>query len=601
MPGLNENQLVAWLVVFLLQLQIVHGISNNAMDSIFKFLKAISKILSNGERSLSLQHFFQYFPSSLYVAMSFIKFSNSLFKEYPVCPSCKCVYSVIDECIETCGTIRQPKKCVNKVGHQRCGSDVVLCNNTGSGTLIFKPIQAFCYGSIGNWLVSKVSRTPSFLQDCELWKARSPVNSSQYWDVYDGSIWVDMQPFLKNPYHLALQLNIDWFQPYKHLSYSVGAMYITVLNLPSKERYKLKNVFLAGVIPGPDEPKHDINDFLRPLVSELLDLWHHGIAVSLLDGSSITIKCALFCLACDIPAGRKVAGFIGHSGRLGCSKCLKEFKPIQSARGKLNYSGFDRNNWQKRTESHHRECVNRILSIKMKTEREKKEKELGCRYSALLDLPYFDPVRMTIIDPMHNLFLGTAKRFMTVLTDDMITKEDIVVIQDTVSSFKVPRGVGRILWKIKSNFSGLTAEQWMNWTIIYSIAALKGKISDEVLECWRHFVLGCRCILKFNPTKRDVDLADALFLRFCTKFESIFGGERMTPNMHLHCHLKECIVDFGPLRNFWLFSFERYNGILENQKTNNANIEPQLMKQVIRVKKLVGLLPPALELLARLF
>ena len=40
----------------------------------------------------------------------------------------------------------------------------------------------------------------------------------------------------------------------------------------------------------------------------------------------------------------------------------------------------------------------------------KRQQELeGCRYSVLLDLPYFDPVRMTIIDPMHNLYLGTAK------------------------------------------------------------------------------------------------------------------------------------------------------------------------------------------------
>ena len=32
---------------------------------------------------------------------------------------------------------------------------------------------------------------------------------------------------------------------------------------------------------------------------------------------------------------------------------------------------------------------------------------------------------------------------------------------------------------------------------------------------------------------------------------------------------------------FWLFSYERFNGILGNQPTNNRHIEPQLMKSFL--------------------
>ena len=42
------------------------------------------------------------------------------------------------------------------------------------------------------------------------------------------------------------------------------------------------------------------------------------------------------------------------------------------------------------------------------------ESRYGARYSELLRLPYFDCVRFTIVDPMHNLFLGTAKHLMEV-------------------------------------------------------------------------------------------------------------------------------------------------------------------------------------------
>ena len=43
--------------------------------------------------------------------------------------------------------------------------------------------------------------------------------------------------------------------------------------------------------------------------------------------------------------------------------------------------------------------------------------------------------------------------------------------------------------------------------------------------------------------------------------------------MHLHRHLKECITDYGPVLNFWLFGFERYNGILESYPANSLSVE----------------------------
>ncbi len=37
------------------------------------------------------------------------------------------------------------------------------------------------------------------------------------------------------------------------------------------------------------------------------------------------------------------------------------------------------------------------------------EKKYGVRNSELLRLPYFDVVNFHVVDPMHNLLLGTAK------------------------------------------------------------------------------------------------------------------------------------------------------------------------------------------------
>ena len=47
-------------------------------------------------------------------------------------------------------------------------------------------------------------------------------------------------------------------------------------------------------------------------------------------------------------------------------------------------------------------------------------------------------------------------------------------------------------------------------------------------------------------------------------------------------HLQDCILDYGPVRGFWCFPFERYNGILGAYPTNNKNIEVQMMNRFIR-------------------
>jgi hypothetical protein len=74
--------------------------------------------------------------------------------------------------------------------------------------------------------------------------------------------------------------------------------------------------------------------------------------------------------------------------------------------------------------------------------------------------------------------------------------------------------------------------------------------------------------------------AHFLLLKFGRECQKIYGNHFCTPNMHLHCHLKDVIKDFGPIHSFWCFSFEHYNGILGSFTTNNRSIELQLMRKL---------------------
>lgn len=85
----------------------------------------------------------------------------------------------------------------------------------------------------------------------------------------------------------------------------------------------------------------------------------------------------------------------------------------------------------------------------------------GCRYSCLVDLPYFDAPRMLSIDPMHNLFLGTGKHMISVwIEQKIISRDHFHDIQALIDNMTVPSDIGRIPSKLESGFAGFKADRF---------------------------------------------------------------------------------------------------------------------------------------------
>ena len=228
-------------------------------------------------------------------------------------------------------------------------------------------------------------------------------------------------------------LNCDWFQPFQHTQFSVGVLYIAVQNLPRAIRFRQENILIVGIMPGPSEPTMNVNSYLDPLIEDLLALWS-GVAVSICGEKKI--RAALSYVACDVPAARKIGGFVGLKGRRGCSRCLKEF-PVNS--------GFVKSEWEARTHALHVWYGLRYKRAKTLEERKIIDQQSGARYTSLLELPYYRPVSSCVVDPMHCLFLGIAKTFFkTWIAHSIISAEDFLSIQQKVDSFDCPPDIGRL-------------------------------------------------------------------------------------------------------------------------------------------------------------
>ncbi|GBC44610.2 uncharacterized protein LOC105342819 [Rhizophagus irregularis DAOM 181602=DAOM 197198] len=188
-------------------------------------------------------------------------------------------------------------------------------------------------------------------------------------DIYDGRIWKEFKDTNNDDSH-------------------------------SMELIIRENLLLLGMLLGPNEVSlHKINHYLAPIVNELTSLWE-GIILNRTYEHQLgkKIRAALIMVSCDIPAARKICGHV--SALVSCHRCQKK---ANYENHQHNFAGMgDMEDWFVASDSN--EHLQNALGWRWynsDASRKRFVKQTGVRWSELLRLPYFDPIRFTIIDPMH--------------------------------------------------------------------------------------------------------------------------------------------------------------------------------------------------------
>jgi hypothetical protein len=94
--------------------------------------------------------------------------------------------------------------------------------------------------------------------------------NTEAWEALDPSV----PEFARDHRSVRLDLSTDGFQPHSDASslYSCWSVFIMPYNVPPNKCLKQGFVFLALVIPGPKEPRKQMNIFLRLLMEEMKEL-----------------------------------------------------------------------------------------------------------------------------------------------------------------------------------------------------------------------------------------------------------------------------------------------------------------------------------------
>ena len=590
----SVSEVVSGISFFLTFYHLLYRLSHRAITNLLGFVRLFLNYLA----VLSGQEFLLRVANAMPKSMLTVQatFKQDSFTEYVVCPRCFKLYT-FEDCVVNVHGRKESKYCdyIEFPNHphpsrrKACG-EVLLKTIKVGGKIKLVPRKEYVYRSIVQSLTAMMKR-PGFLEKCDRWRSR-PCTGDSMADIYDGKAWKDLmiingRPFLAVPNNLCLSLNIDWFRVYEDSPYSAGPIYLAILNLPRSERYKEENIILAGIIPGPKEPKQHINSLLLPLVQDLKKLYQ---GVTFQNPSSClgftTIRATLGCVTCDLPATRKVCGFANFNANFGCSKCMKKFA-TPAFGSKPVYAGFDCVNWVPRNITMHKSLVAKYSEAKSMSDQKKIFHDSGIRFSELLNVPHFDIVRCHVIDPMHNVFLGLAKHTLhTWKEKGILTMAHYSQLQEKVDFITPPPRVGRIPRKIESNFASFTADEWKNWILLYSSFALYNVIDTPHFNCWSFLVDACKILCQPIVSRSNINDAHLLLVEFCKLFETLYGIECCTPNMHMSLHLKECLLDFGPFPAFWCFAFERYNGILEGISKSWVSPEKQMFQKFSAVQRL---------------
>ncbi|KAL5536439.1 hypothetical protein ACEPAF_261 [Sanghuangporus sanghuang] len=258
-------------------------------------------------------------------------------------------------------------------------------------------------------------------------------------------------------------------------SYSSGVLSYSIANLPVHLRYNLENLLLVALTPGPKESLCDeLQHVLEAAVDNKLWLYNEGIIMK-------TEKfpegrcCQVYLLAdaCDHPALCRVCGFAdhGHLTRF-CTRC-------KIPRSNLTTRDAFTKAYPPRTNEEHRSQARAYKAARPgdgSNEHKGLFKEHSSLYYTLSRLPYFDAIRMSVLDPMHNILLGLCKtQWLELWVKSSILREctarklqELDQIHQYLQTFEMLAWVGRLPNQVGYPAgSSLSADEYKALVLVY--------------------------------------------------------------------------------------------------------------------------------------
>ncbi|XP_050222376.1 uncharacterized protein LOC126672469 [Mercurialis annua] len=409
--------------------------------------------------------------------------------------------------------------------------------------------------------------------------------------------------FAEEVRNIRLGLCTDGFQPFRAFgqNYSSWPVILTPYNLPPGMCMKDEFMFLTVIVPGPRNPKHQMDIFLQPLIAELNHLWEFGVQTfDVHRRQNFQLKAALMWTINDFPAYFMLSGW-STSGRLACPHCMENTDAF-TLNGSRKKSWFDchrkflpRGHIYRRNTTDFRKgkTVNKEFS-RPKTGEEllaevdhlgfMKAYEIGAGtnnaakstdYGKTKDHAKSREELNDICDRPELAKDPITGRFPKALY--ALDKDGKKALLEWIKLIRFPDGyasnLSRCVDTVGLKMHGMKSHDCHIFMQRLLPIALRELLPKEVWEPLTELSIFFRELTSTSLTEKDLDRMRLEIPKILCKLERIFPPSFFDSMEHLPVHLPYEAMIAGPVQYRWMYPFERYLRKLKKKVGNKGKVE----------------------------
>ena len=392
-------------------------------------------------------------------------------------------------------------------------------------------------------------------------------NTEGIHDVHDSILYKN--PI--KPFHITITYILSTDKaPLFHISKrGFWPLQILLNNLPVHLRFKF--VLLVGIMIVKTEPKPNLmNLFIDEFWKQGGRLHFEGIEFKSKNSERITTLhfTPIFVVA-DSIAKPILQNRLQFNGYYGCSYCYHGGLHVKDKGMKYP---FLKEEPELRTHMSHMsdlaEAVDRGLFFRgVKGE------------SAFNKIPDFDMVWGFPLDYLHNALFGVTEQMWN-NCKIILTPAQRRAVDDLLLLIEPPRDLRRSTEKI-SNKSIWKATNWKAWMLYFCLPICSKFISSELLQHFALFINSMFTLLKMDIMEEELDKCEQDLLTFVARYETFYGVQHMTFNVHAIMHLVNSIRQSGPLWATSAFPFENNIYFLKECFNVPKSVEQQMTKSLL--------------------
>ncbi|KAF7372839.1 hypothetical protein MSAN_00489900 [Mycena sanguinolenta] len=355
--------LVAWL-------HLICGLSRDASNRVLKVLGIIIAMVAAADNDQNI-------PKDVRTAVAHLSIEPVINRSI-CCPTCFRAYSLES----------LPKICFARKtsGSDPCNTPLWIERQTRAGRKVV-PRRLYSTQNFHSWLSHFLSR-PGMEELLRKSLLHRP-NPNKMTSIWDSPAWQSLGTYTSGPNNLVFTWYIDWFNPFMN----------KIAGKTSVLRgYDRKNAYFAGITPPPKEPTvTTITALNDPIMNQFEEMWHGKMVPTHEHPEGDFYRAAIIPAIGDLMALKKALGFAGHRSHNFCSYCKLQRSEID----RLDYT-----NWEPRQGAEVLYWSKAWLVAETDKARKGIFREHGCRWSSDKKLTYRDPVKHTVLGPMHNVLEG---------------------------------------------------------------------------------------------------------------------------------------------------------------------------------------------------